>query len=188
MSWSLSPQVTVCILANHENHLHVSPGLSHCSIWPQYFNLFHQHLPSDLWLHPKSQLVHLCRTHNQRPQVNYNFWILNSHSTTHPDLAPTVLKPGQTQDLATRGILRRLSCPPGRRGQRLTSQDEKEPRPTCRALCFVQHGDYKSNRPTTHTHSHLIERKLGTFPCLLSLDLSSSLQQSDGPVVIISTL
>lgn len=119
----------VCISANHENHLHVFPGLSHCSIWPQYFNLFHHHLQSDLWLHPKSQLVHLCGAHNRRPQVSHNCWILNIHGTTHPDLPPLCWNKARPKDFATRIILWRLSCPPGRRVQRLASQDEKEPTP-----------------------------------------------------------
>lgn len=128
MSRRLSPQEMLCLSANHENRSHVSPGLLHGSIWPQYFNLFHQHLPSNLWFHPKSQMVTLCRAPTQRPQVNYNCWILNIQGHAHPDVVPdcaeTRSDPGVSASLSK---LWRLSYPSGRRGQRLASKVEKSP-------------------------------------------------------------
>ena len=84
-------RLTVGLSANHENRSHMFPGLFH-RVWFDHSisNLFHQHLQSDLWLHPKSQIVPMRGAPTQTVQVNEDCWTLNIQAPTHPDLGPAV--------------------------------------------------------------------------------------------------
>lgn len=82
-------RLTVGLSANHENRSHMFPRLFH-RVWFDHSisNLFHQHLQSDLWLHPKSQIVPVCAAPTQRAQVKWG--LLNLE---HPGSYPSWLSP-----------------------------------------------------------------------------------------------
>lgn len=70
------------------------------SIWPQYFNLFHQNLQSDLWLHPKSRIVPLCRAPPLRDPKSTTVaesWISRADLPPSPPRPLRVQKPDQIQ-------------------------------------------------------------------------------------------
>lgn len=178
MSRSLSPQEMLCFSANRENCSHVSPGLLHGSIWPQYFNLFHQHLPSDLWFPPKSQRVPLCGAPTQRPQINYNCWILNIQGHTPPDMGPNYAETRSDPGLsAALSKLQRMSCPSGRRAQRLASKVEESP-VLLTKTCVLFNALITKVTGIQHTHAFPPNKKENTVPFHLTLHLTSYLHHN----------
>lgn len=129
VGWSLSPWLTVCISANHENRLHVAPGLSPVLDLTTIFQFVSPTFAK--WPMTLSQIPaspSLQSPHSENPS-QLNCCILNIQGPTHPDLAPCHVEirsdPGGF--FATWGKLQRHSCPTGRRGQRLVHKDEKSP-------------------------------------------------------------